>query len=43
MAKFIQGKLYSDKSYISKALKQNLKSQGVELMTSTRKNIMRPS
>ena len=30
MAKFIQGKLYADKGYISKALKQSLKEQCID-------------
>jgi hypothetical protein len=34
-----QGKLYADKGYISKVLKQSLKEQGIELITSVRKNM----
>jgi hypothetical protein len=39
MATFIQGKLYIDKGYISKVLKQNLKELGIELITAVRKNM----
>ncbi len=39
MSPFIQGKLYGDKGYISKALKATLKMQGTDLITYPRKNM----
>ncbi|EIJ43728.1 transposase family protein [Beggiatoa alba B18LD] len=43
MTQFIQGKLYGDKGYISKALKATLKTQGIELITGVRKNMKKES
>ncbi|CAK0744251.1 transposase [Gammaproteobacteria bacterium] len=39
MAKFINGKLFGDKGYISKALQESLWEQGIELITKIRKNM----
>ena len=39
MAKFIKGKLFGDKGYISKALAEELWDQGVQLVTKLRRNI----
>lgn len=39
MSQFIQGKLYGDRGYISKALKATLKAQGTDLITYARKNM----
>ena len=39
MAKFIRGKLFGDKGYISKALQETLWNQGIELITKVRKNM----
>ena len=39
MAKFIKGKLFGDKGYISKALAEELWDQGVQLVTKLRRNM----
>ncbi len=39
LAKTLKGKLFGDKGYISKKIKNNLLSQGLELFTKTRKNM----
>lgn len=39
MAKFIKGKLFGDKGYISKALAEELWDQGVQLITRLRRNM----
>ncbi len=39
MAKFIKGKLFGDKGYISKALAEELWDKGVQLITKLRRNM----
>ena len=39
MAKFIKGKLFGDKGYISKALQESLWEQGIQLLTKLRRNM----
>lgn len=39
MAKFVKGKLFGDKGYISKALQELLLKQGIQLITKIRKNM----
>jgi len=39
MVKFIRGKLFGDKGYISKALQESLWEQGIQLITKLRRNM----
>lgn len=39
MAKYIKGKLFGDKGYISKALQESLWEQGIQLITKLRRNM----
>jgi len=39
MAKFVKGKLFGDKGYISKALQEILWEQGIQLITKVRRNM----
>jgi len=39
MAKFVKGKLFGDKGYISKALQETLWEQGIQLITKVRRNM----
>jgi len=39
MAKYIKGKLFGDKGYLSKVLQESLWEQGIQLITKLRRNM----